>query len=153
LNNEGVSSYVFVHGSMGPDQGISQQMKMYNTGIFNYLETTKRGAVRDGLSNTMAVGEVYDGHRDDFSNRWTQAHRHLDNLRSTTNPINTPPATGITTSPYPPQVMNGAMGSRHPGGAQFAFADGHVQLLTENMSLTVYRALSTKNGKEAVSVN
>ncbi len=144
------SSYSFVHGRLGPDQGISGNMKVYNTGLFVYLKRITKGEVTDGLSSTMAVGEVYDGHRTDNSNRWVTAGRHQDNLRSTVNPINTPPTKGVTTSPYGIK-LNGAMGSRHPVGANFGFADGHVSFLREDMSITVYRALSTRqSGEQAI---
>jgi prepilin-type processing-associated H-X9-DG protein len=31
--------------------------------------------------------------------------------------------------------------SQHPGGCHFAFADGSVQFLSENMNLAVYQSL------------
>jgi prepilin-type N-terminal cleavage/methylation domain-containing protein/prepilin-type processing-associated H-X9-DG protein len=150
LTDDAVSSYVFVHGSQGPDQGISQQMKMLNTGLFNYQIAHKKHDVIDGLSNTFAVGEVYDGHKPEWPNRWWHAQRHECNLRSTRNPINTPAGKGETTSPYG-IPLNGAMGSRHPGGAMFGFADGHVVFLRDSVSLTIYRALSTRKGGEATA--
>src|SRR5262249_23249210 len=44
-----------------------------------------------------------------------------------------------------------AFGSGHPGGANFAFADGHVRFLRESTSLSVLKALSTRAGGEVVS--
>ena len=149
-SDDGVSSYVFVHGTRGPNEGISGAMKVFNTGMFNYMAIIKKQDVIDGLSNTMALGEVYDGHKPEWPNRWWHASRHEDNLRSTVNPINTPVGQGITTSPYG-VPLNGAMGSKHPGGAMFGFADGHVAFLRESISLNVYKAISTRYGKEAVS--
>ena len=147
----GTSSYAFVHGRRGPDEGISGNMKVFNTGLFVYLHKIPRREVTDGLSHTMFIGEVYDGHRNDVPSRWTVASRHEDNLRSTVNPINTPPGKGITTSPYG-IALNGAMGSRHPQGAQFAFGDVSVRFLSDLISLSVYRAMSTRNGGETVDV-
>jgi prepilin-type N-terminal cleavage/methylation domain-containing protein/prepilin-type processing-associated H-X9-DG protein len=44
-----------------------------------------------------------------------------------------------------------AFGSGHLGGANFAFADGHVRFLRESTSLSVLQALSTRAGGEVVS--
>ncbi len=44
-------------------------------------------------------------------------------------------------------------GSAHPGGAQFLFADGHVQLLVDTIELFVYQALSTRAGGESIDVH
>ena len=41
--------------------------------------------------------------------------------------------------------------SNHPGGVNTAFGDGSGRLITDNVSLDVWRALSTKNGGELVS--
>jgi prepilin-type N-terminal cleavage/methylation domain-containing protein/prepilin-type processing-associated H-X9-DG protein len=42
--------------------------------------------------------------------------------------------------------------SLHPGGAQFAMADGSVQFVTESIDHNVYRGLATRNGDESVGV-
>jgi len=144
-------SYAFVHGRLGPGQGISSTMKLYNTGMFNYRISQKRADATDGLSNTMFVGEVIDAHTNLSRNIWTEGGRHESCMRTTENAVNTKPGTGITTSPYGIPLFGG-FGSRHPAGAQFAFGDGHVSYISDNIALDVYRALSTRSGQEAVSV-
>lgn len=145
-----VSSYALVHGRRGPDEGISGNMKVYNTGIFVYKLSYNHGHILDGSSTTMIFGETYDGHLDEVINVWATASRH-HTLRSTVNPPNTPPGQGVTTSPYGIR-LNGAFASRHPAGAQFAFADGHVQMISENIDLATYRALSTRADREPIDV-
>jgi prepilin-type processing-associated H-X9-DG protein len=46
---------------------------------------------------------------------------------------------------------NAAFGSRHPGGANFLFADGSVHFLKNSVNNPVYWALSTRNGAEPLS--
>ena len=42
--------------------------------------------------------------------------------------------------------------SRHKGGLQFCYADGHVAFIDENINIALYQALSTKAGKESIAV-
>lgn len=143
-------SYAVVHGRRGPDEGIGGDMKVNNTGMFNYKRFHVLAECLDGLSNTMIFGEVVDAHTELSYNMWSQAARHEHTMRSTVNPVNTKPGTGITTSPYGIPLFGG-FGSRHPQGALFAFGDGHVQFINNNIPLDVYKAMSTRNGKESLS--
>ncbi len=43
--------------------------------------------------------------------------------------------------------------SRHPGGAQFAFADGSVRFLKEKRPLSIFQALATRGGGEVLSAD
>lgn len=142
-------SYAMVHGRLGPDQGISGNMKVFNTGIYVYKTAFAQSNITDGTSSTMIFGETYDGQLNEVYNVWTMGSRH-QTLRSTVNPPNTAPGLGITTAPYGTK-LNGAFASRHPGGAMFAFADGHVQFITENIDLPTYRAISTREDGEPLS--
>jgi prepilin-type N-terminal cleavage/methylation domain-containing protein/prepilin-type processing-associated H-X9-DG protein len=43
--------------------------------------------------------------------------------------------------------------ARHPGGAQFAFADGSVRFLKERRPLPIFQALATRSGGEVLSAD
>jgi len=140
-------SYALVAGTIGAAGGLSNVIKYSNTGVFFYSETMTIGDITDGLSHTVLVGEVVEGHTKNSSNIWSRSLREMDSFRSTSNPLNTWPSEPIYMSNYGLKV-NGAFASRHPGGANFAFGDGHVEFLEENIALDVYRALSTRDGNE-----
>jgi prepilin-type processing-associated H-X9-DG protein len=76
----------------------------------------------------------------------------MDTLRSTSNPLNIWPGESIYMVNYDLKV-NGAFASRHPGGANFAFGDGHVVFINENIAMFVYQALSTRDGGESIPDN
>lgn len=148
-------SYALVAGSNGPSfGGDPKDVKMYNNGMFVYAHPRAVSDVRDGLSNTMMVGEVIEAHTAAGSNIWSLFQRHCETFRTTDNPLNTPPGQGTLLSGS--RVCaggNGAFAGRHPGGAQFAFADGSVAFISENIQLSVYRALSTIAGQEPIPGN
>jgi len=145
----GTSSYALVHGTRGPSTGLSSQTKLNNTGMFNYKRQHPLADCKDGTSNMMIVGETIDNHTNLSFNIWSQAARYESGLRSTENPLNTRPGTGITTSPYGVPLFGG-FGSRHPQGGNFLFLDGHVAYVNQNIDIATYRALSTRVGGEVV---
>ena len=145
-------SYVLCKGSYGPERGIGNVVKHDNTGVFFYVRSIAAMEIRDGLSNTIFAGETIDGHTRESSNVWSIGIRHESCQRSTANPPNTPPGTGIVLDMYGFKV-NGAFQSRHPGGCNFVFGDGHVSFISENIDLDTYKALSTRAGGEPISGN
>jgi prepilin-type processing-associated H-X9-DG protein/prepilin-type N-terminal cleavage/methylation domain-containing protein len=50
-------------------------------------------------------------------------------------------------------VLRGALtaGSRHPGGANVLFVDGHVRFIPDSINLQIWRAVGSRNGGELVS--
>jgi len=129
-------SYALSSGSLGPTDP-KWRVKYRNNGLFVYFDKRRSADVRDGLSNTFAAGEVRAADRWESSNTWTYAITHADGLRSTKNPLNTFPGDGIVED-----RQNGAFGSMHPGGALFLFADGHVDFVSNDIDLSLYRRLS-----------
>jgi prepilin-type processing-associated H-X9-DG protein len=56
-------------------------------------------------------------------------------------------ATGFTSGGY---ETVGAFASRHPGGAQFAYGDGRVQFISEDIAIGLYWAASTHAGSDDI---
>jgi prepilin-type N-terminal cleavage/methylation domain-containing protein/prepilin-type processing-associated H-X9-DG protein len=146
--NAAIGSYALVTGTNGPSQGISDAVKFSNTGLFVYRNTRRMADIIDGTSNTLAVGEVFDGHLGNNQNIWSVGSRHTHCLRTTENPVNTPPGTGITYNDGG-TLRNGAFMSRHTGGANFGLADGSVRFVQQNVDITLYRAAATIRGSES----
>jgi len=106
----------------------------------------------DGTSSTMMIGEdVYDANAPGNGNYglgYAWGHS-VEACALAAMPINAKRPNGV---PYAPGDWMGQNGfhSRHVGGAQFAFADGSIRFLSENMALGLYRALATVRGAEPV---
>ncbi len=138
-------NYALCMGTKGPGYGTNYaNVKYGNDGAFLYIKELMPRDFRDGLNCTIFVGETYDTHKRDSELVWSLAYRH-SSLRSTQNPINTPPGQGAFTLSSYNRTLNGAFGSKHPGGSQFAFGDGHVSFLSENIDLISYQRLSTRD--------
>lgn len=145
--------YAMNMGHRGPSWGRGfMPVKADNSGIFFYIREIELREIEDGTSTTLFAGEVIDSHTVNSSNIWTRALRHLDGVRTTDNPVNTPPGLPKVERdrfpPDPPYSANGAFGSRHPGGANFVYADGHVEFVSEDMGLLAYTALGSRSSQE-----
>lgn len=138
-------NYAFVNGSQGPE--VPQADAKYaNNGMFLFAIPRRMSQIVDGTSHTYSVGEVTHTDTWESSNIWTYTLIHADSLRSTSNPLNTPPALGVQLN-----RRNGAFASRHPGGGLFAYGDGHVGFVNQGITLEVYRATSTIDGAESIA--
>lgn len=144
-------NYAFVAGTLGVSGGGTEPgFKYSNTGVFYYRTTHRVRDISDGLTHTMFAGEVIESNTSNSSNIWSRGLRLMDCMRTTSNPLNTLPG-HPDYADYNGMQLNAAFASRHPGGAQFVFGDGHVSFLNENIDLLSYRALSTRAGGETIS--
>ena len=148
VDGEGATGcYAVVMGIQGPNLGNNSSIKVDNDGPFIYKREFARKNIVDGVSHTLFVGELSDG-----LCKWAAGFRHTS-MRSTWNQINTrigkPGSTDWTDGDG--TKLNGAFGSKHPGGANFAFGDGHVTYITDKINMALYRALSTRASKDSIS--
>jgi prepilin-type processing-associated H-X9-DG protein len=140
-------------GAAGPCSDGADDGAMYEFRAVKLKELT------DGTSNTLLLGEFGRGPLSIGNGNWFAATgdgvQRLSCIginRAYTAPL--PFADGMSLSGQPPQQgpQTGlAFGSYHPGGANFAFADGSVKFLKESTDTRVLAALGTRAGGEAVS--
>ena len=149
-NGYPTSSYALMMGTYGPGPpyGYTETAKQENTGMFVYLHPRKAQQVKDGLSHTIFLGETMVSDAEASSNYWAHAVRFQMSMRSSYNPINTPPGQGATSTDANGISFNGAFGSRHSAGANFCFGDGHVVFIPDNIDMPTYQAMSTIAGGE-----
>ena len=131
-------------------------------GFFDY-QTGQIASINDttdGTTNTIIVGEVLPYQAAD------NAFWHKNGATvGTTVPLNwnsnTQPATDPTCGG---EWGGGTFGcrfnyaskgfkSKHPGGANFCFADGSVKFLKQSISMGIYCALGSRNGGEVISAD
>jgi prepilin-type N-terminal cleavage/methylation domain-containing protein/prepilin-type processing-associated H-X9-DG protein len=161
------------YGCMGGKGGAgfdwtNSQGKNFSDGMFGVNRWVTIADIRDGTSNTLAVGEsihpilygLGPGYGDpkvggpstwvigsDCSSPCNSATQWNTGrgLKSTKYAMNaTLPLSLAVENEYP-------FGSVHPGGVGFVFADGHVSALNATMDFGAYQALSTCAGGEAIS--
>jgi len=110
-------------------------------GAFYYLSRTRFSEFRDGLSNTLLVGE-----RD--------ARRGNSVWPGVVQGANAAMARVVGVADHPPNDPHHHFedfSSLHPGGVHFLYADGHVTRINNQIDLPTYKALCTRDGGEAVS--
>jgi prepilin-type N-terminal cleavage/methylation domain-containing protein len=133
---------------------VSRGTSVATDGVMFYVSRIRIRDIDDGTSQTLAFGEIawprktYPGtlHNTDSCIRpWIGSSGVC---RHTGLPLNSSP---YTDSGYPSDVCGvSSFSSRHEGGAFFAFSDGAVRFLSENIDSTTYQALSTRGGNELV---
>jgi prepilin-type N-terminal cleavage/methylation domain-containing protein/prepilin-type processing-associated H-X9-DG protein len=111
-------------------------------GIIHLYSSTAIGAITDGTSNTMLIGEsafsLLDPNGRWDWNWWTSGN-NADTLGCTLWPINPQKKIAgdpVNTNTYGVNVglMYQAFSSRHPGGINAAFADGSVKFLKDTIN-------------------
>jgi prepilin-type N-terminal cleavage/methylation domain-containing protein/prepilin-type processing-associated H-X9-DG protein len=163
----GMSSYGGNAGKRSVHTGFAPAFPfMTRDGIFFIDSSLRLADVSDGTSNTLLFGERFH-HDPEFDirqpvvwpgsslmtawGRWGYVANTgaMGNVTlHTAAPINyrVPPGGDFST------VENRAcaFGSGHPGGANFAFADGSVRFLSDSTPLLTLQALSTRCGGEVL---
>jgi prepilin-type N-terminal cleavage/methylation domain-containing protein/prepilin-type processing-associated H-X9-DG protein len=101
--------------------------------------------IKDGTSNTFMLGEDIPA-----LNAWCSWPYANNAYGTCAIPPNAKPPGG---GAFPPSDWPNTWSfrSRHPGGLNFAYADGSVHFITNSIDLSVYRAMATISGGEAIT--
>jgi prepilin-type processing-associated H-X9-DG protein len=126
-----------------PEYGMSGDPWVAGDGVFpgsGYRCKRTFATILDGVSNTFMIGEsTYV-----VGTRWGADWAGAVAAGGTTAP---PPNYFTTAADWP---NTHGFRSNHPGGVQFAFADGSVRFCQNTIALGIYQALGTIAGGEAV---
>lgn len=120
-------------------------------GIFFISSSVKFRDVTDGLSNTIFVSEVIDsGGEATALGGLGSDRKHCFSGGADSNPPTEMSEYLIAAESNDPinNYTEEAAGSHHVGGAQFLQGDGAVRFISENISMTIYRGISTRAGGE-----
>ncbi|MCI0380418.1 MAG: DUF1559 domain-containing protein [Gemmataceae bacterium] len=130
-------------GTNGSFDGLNQgDGAMYRTDIFIHRRMTD---ITDGLSNTFLIGEDVPS-----KNRWCSWPYASHAYGTCAIPPNARRLDGTEFDPFIWYDTH-SFRSSHPGGLNFAFADGSVRYIRDAIDLKHYRALATIRGGEAVN--
>ncbi|MDO5580208.1 MAG: DUF1559 domain-containing protein [Planctomycetia bacterium] len=131
-----------------------------NNGIF--FEDSKIGmrAITDGTSNTFGLGEIshndYEGYfawvRGAYANPYNGAIVYVSskNVQWTVNIIRD--LSNAEHALHKQFYSSGSFSSEHSGGAQFAFCDGSVRLISDTTDMYLLRAFSSRAGNEIAQI-
>jgi prepilin-type N-terminal cleavage/methylation domain-containing protein/prepilin-type processing-associated H-X9-DG protein len=137
-----------------PDHGNSWSNSDIR-GLFNRLGALMYypASITDGTANTFMIGEGLPALHDHLTNvGWWHFNNGTAGEMGTNIPLNFA-VRNITVSsgcPYARYNWNVSWGfaSRHTAGANFAFADGHVVFITENIDTRTYNDLGCRNDNQ-----
>ncbi len=130
-----------VEGSGEPHPGRILQYSHcnYHDGMFFNDSDTHISDVGDGLSNTMAVCEV-----------WGRKSINHDSPDESSRGMNLHTAVYLDWTPNSNQSNPWKANSFHPGGVNTVFADGSVQFISDAVELRLFQAMATIDGGETL---
>ena len=148
LQNAFVTHYVRSTG--GDDVPIDVD----NRGLLFLNSSIHDKQIRDGMSNTLMVGERQSIDVVSVDLGWMSGTSST--LRNTGTGINgstlgrpgstlSLPAGDEDDDPLPPHLATGGFSSTHTGGAQFGLADGSVRFFSENMDPGIFSNIGNRD--------
>jgi prepilin-type N-terminal cleavage/methylation domain-containing protein/prepilin-type processing-associated H-X9-DG protein len=137
------ANYVGMFGTLELEdcEGLAPGVQCRGDGPFFHNSSTRFRDFIDGTSNTLLIGERSSKYG---ASTWLGAVPGADESF----------ARILAIADHAPNSPGGHLddpGSYHPGGTNFALADGSVHIIVETIDLNVYHALATMQGGEPVS--
>ena len=150
-------------GSDGPAQDIA------TNGAFQIDVSRTFEEFKDGTSHTAVASEVISGKNDtlfDLRGAWGSPVQSCSNYEHFETPNSSAPdvmfpgmcedtlempcedAPGFDASTW-----RNAARSRHPGGVNVAFADGHITFVEDSIDLAIWRALGARNDELTIGLD
>ena len=140
---------------------IPTSPKLMTDGAFQPEQARRLDDFTRGTSNTAMVSEVLSGKADtgspvDLRGAWAYMYgdyyTHIDTPNSSAGDVEYPGGYCVAVDDMPcgtDQGMNiylwhSLARSRHPGGVNLAFADGHVNFLSNSIDLATWKALANR---------
>lgn len=154
-NNLGRSNYA---GVMVGKPSNTKGESTHGGGAFGLNSFHRFGDFTDGMSNSLMVGErrsTARPPRQDQGKAAAPAELPKGGTEGTWVGLNPGELSIVSSSELggPNSTEYGAFSSPHRGGVFFAFADGSVHFVSENINLKTFAAVCTINGNEAVNVD
>lgn len=144
---------IYTWAGFGPHNGAIVHPQYGNT-------TIPKISAADGTSKTLMVGEIDYGLTNFMwdhckpsgtvkwgATRWAVGY-YAVTWGSTAAPLNPTVQTGLVAGFFHNETDS--FRSDHPGGVNFAFVDGSVRFLPDDIEFSVYQALSTRDGGETI---
>ena len=110
-------------------------------------ESCRIDDIRDGTSKTVIIGEVTGGGEGSHACHVWVGDNFLGMIQGI-NGYKTLPGGGKYTGIY-----NTGFSSYHPGGCNFALADGSVQFISQDTAKNILAALTTRNGPSSSNMS
>ena len=138
MSGLGQSSYV------GNHHHTEAPIDVTNTGVFFLNSSVRTEDISDGASNTIAFGEKVIGSGDLGWASGTNSTLRNGGTKITNGMVLPPLATPTNPDPV------GGFSSSHPGGANFAWADGHVSFVRGSLPLNLLQNYMNRQDGELI---
>jgi prepilin-type processing-associated H-X9-DG protein len=143
------ANYVAVYGTSDPSTGIPVPADAAEGTFFRNSQIAVKD-IPDGTSTTFLAGErsVQMGPA-----AWAGSVTGANLYTPGFGPVEDGPGMALGQAKRPPGATNAEVNeysSRHAGGANFVFADGHVAFITNAIDPAVYKALATRAKGEPI---